>query len=128
MRIGRGQRRRLVASSLPAATVAPRRLRAPHPQSLDSAQDLLRREEYAAALQAVDQSLPTIKDSQLQARAQILKAEILLELRQSKQALAVLDHTRSPQQWPELHGRYLLQQAHAYYRLNNDAKGRVASE
>jgi tetratricopeptide (TPR) repeat protein len=70
----------------------------------------------------VDQSLPAIKDKQLQARAQILKAEILLELRQSKQALSALASIPVPQEWPELHGRYLLQQAHAFYRLNNDPK------
>jgi CHAT domain-containing protein/tetratricopeptide (TPR) repeat protein len=118
--LGRRQRRRLVAIACLLFLFFLAGCSRPHPQSLDSAQDLLRREEYAAALRAVDQA--TSKDSQLQARAQILKAEILLELRQSKQALAVLDATSVPQQWPELHGRYLLQRAHAYYRLNNDAK------
>jgi CHAT domain-containing protein/Tfp pilus assembly protein PilF len=92
------------------------------PSTIDTAQDLLRREEFASALNAVDRALPAIHDQQRQARAQILKAEILLELRQSKQALAVLETTPIPREWPELHGRYLLQRAHAYYRLNNDSQ------
>ena len=69
----------------------------------------------------MDHALPAIKEKREQARARILKAEILLELRQAKQALSVLQSIPVPDP-PELRGRYLLQKAHAYYRLNDNAR------
>ena len=58
-------------------------------------------------------------------RYRLLHAEILLELRKIKEAAEVLSET-APVQWPDIHGRSLLMQAHVQYRLaRNDEAERL---
>src|SRR5436305_7279424 len=96
---------------------------APGPvDTLASAQALLQRERYREAMAKAEsgfRATASPRDAQLHARFRLLRAEILLELREAAKAGVVLREAPPPEQWPELHARYLLLAAHAQYRLEH---------
>lgn len=90
---------------------------------IEEAQADLYAERYQPALRAVDEVLSThAAPSPVKTRAQLLKAEILLELRQPREALAVLESVKPLPEEPEQRGRYLLHKAHALYYLERNGE------
>jgi CHAT domain-containing protein len=89
---------------------------------LESAQRLLRSEQYTAAMAKAElgfRASANARDAEIHSRFWLLRAEILLELRDAQKAEAVLREGQIPQRSPELHARYLLLAGHAQYRLGH---------
>jgi CHAT domain-containing protein/tetratricopeptide (TPR) repeat protein len=104
------------------AGCAPRQSQSPE-AALESARALLRSEEYGQALAAAENGLKETAshpNPKIHWQFRLLRAETLLELRKIREAVSVLQEAGAPAQWPDLHARYLLLEAHAQYRLNRN--------